>query len=142
VTAQREEPDPDDPDPDESAGVGNAGGADPFYGVWTRLATRASEEGSGTPEQIELNSQARRQLVGRNPLPREIIVPQGSGLRLGNDLHINELIPGVTMPVRAVMNLRPVAQNMRLNRVVVKESASGETVQVDLAPAGALEAIE
>lgn len=139
VSAQREEPDPDDPDPDETAGVGNAGGAHPFYGVWTRLATLASEEGSDSPEQIELNSQARRQLVGRDTLPREIRIPGDGGLRLSDDLTLDDLVPGTTMPVRAAMNLREVKQDMRLDRVTVTEDSTGETVKVTLSPAGALE---
>lgn len=138
ISAQRDE--------EEDAGpavpsVGNAGAPDPFYGVWTRLASLASEEGSDTPSQMALNSQARRQLVGRNPVPTEIVVPQGSGLRLSHDLRINELVPGVIMPVRATFNLRPVSQDQRLDKVTVKEVPGSETVQVSLSPAGSLEAV-
>lgn len=125
----------------DAASVGNAGAPDPFYGVWTRLASLASEEGNDTPSQMELNSQARRQLVGRNPVPTEIIVPQGGGLRLSHDLRINELVPGVVMPVRATLNLRPVSQDQRLDKVTVKEVPGTETVQVSLSPAGVLEAV-
>lgn len=125
----------------EGASVGNAGAPDPFYGVWTRLVSLSSEEGNDTPSQMELNTQARRQLVGRNPVPTEIIVPQGGGLRLSHDLRINELVPGVIMPVRATLNLRAVAQDQRLDKVIVKEVPGSETVQVSLSPAGALEAV-
>lgn len=132
ISAQRE-------DDDSAAGVGNAGAPDPFYGVWTRLVSLASEEGTDTPSQLELNSQARRQLVGRNPAPAEVIVPEGGRLRLSHDLRINDLIPGVIMPIRATLNLREVAQEQRLDRLIVKETAAeGETVQVALSPAGAI----
>ncbi len=137
VSAQRDE----DADVSDSSGVGNAGAPDPFYGVWTRLVSLASEEGNDTPTQLELNSQARRQIVGRNPVPTEIQIPQGSGLRLSHDLRINELVPGVIMPVRATLNLRPVTQDQRLDKLVVRETPTGETIQVSLSPAGALEAI-
>lgn len=136
VSAQRDE-DADTAD----AGVGNAGEADPFFGVWTRLVSLASEEGNDTPSQLELNSQARRQLVGRNPVPTEIVVPQGAGLRLSHDLTLDDLVPGVIMPVRATLNLRPVAQDQRLDKVTVRETPEGETIQVDLSPAGVLEGV-
>ena len=141
ISAQRDdEASVEDPG-GESANVGNAGAPDPFYGVWTRLVSLASEEGNDTPTQMELNSQARRQLVGRNPVPTEIVIPQGGGLRLSHDLRINELVPGVIMPVRATLNLRPVAQDQRLDKVTVKEVPGTETVQVSLSPAGVLEAV-
>jgi len=124
-----------------AASVGNAGGPDPFYGVWTRLTSLASEEGSDTPSQMELNSQARRTIAGRNPVPTDIIVPNGGGLRLSHDLRINQLIPGVIMPVRATLNLKPVSQDQRLNKVTVRETPGSETVQVSLTPVGALEVI-
>lgn len=137
ISAQRDE----EADTSDSSGVGNAGAVDPFYGVWTRLVSLASEEGNDTPSQLELNSQARRQLVGRNPVPTEINVPQGAGLRLSHDLRINDLVPGVIMPVRATLNLRPVAQDQRLDKLTVTETPAGETVQVALSPAGLLEGI-
>lgn len=138
ISAQRQEEDPDSTEPAPPA-VGNAGGADPFYGVWTSLASLSSEEGSDEPDQQELNSQARRRLVGRNPLPREIRIPQDGGIRLSDDLTINDLIPGTTMPVRAAMNLREVSQDMRLDRVTVTEDSNGEVVKVEMSPAASLE---
>lgn len=143
ISAQRDEAvDGEDPDPEPvSPSVGNAGGPDPYYGVWTRLVSLSSEEGNDTPNQLELNSQARRQLVGRNPVPTEIVIPEGGGLRLSHDLRINELVPGVIMPVRATLNLRPVSQDQRLEKLTVKETPGLETVQVTLSPAGALEAV-
>lgn len=139
VSAQRDEDDEEAPD---DGGVGNAGAPDPFYGAWTRLVSLASEDGTSAPSQMELNSQARRQLVGRNPVPTQIIVPTGAGLRLSDDLTIDDLIPGVVMPVRAEMNLRPVSQKMRLERVTIRETADeGESIQVELSPAGDLEAL-
>lgn len=135
ISAQR---DPEDEVSEPMNGVGSAGGADPFYGVWTRLSSLSSEEGSDTPTQMALNSQARRQLVGRNPVPMEIITPGDGSIRLSHDLRINELVPGVTMPVRATLNLRPVQQDMRLDKVTVKETAAGEVVSVSLSPSGIL----
>jgi len=136
VSAQRdEEEEGDGPVPPS---VGNAGGPSEDYGVWTRLVSLSSEEGNDTPTQLELNSQARRQLVGRDPVPLEILIPSGGGLRLSHDLRLQHLIPGVIMPVRAVMNLRRVAQDQRLQKVTVTETATSETIQVDLSAVGVL----
>ncbi|QDP45527.1 minor tail protein [Microbacterium phage FuzzBuster] len=137
ISAQRDEQGGDEP-VDPMSGIGNAGAPDPFYGVWTRLVSLSSEEGTDTPTQLVLNSQARRQLVGRNPVPTEILIPSGGGLRLSHDLQINELVPGVIMPVRATLNLRPVQQDQRLDKLTVRETPAGETVQVSLSPAGIL----
>lgn len=139
VSAQRDESADEAEVP--SASVGNAGGPDEFFGVWTRLASLASEEGNDTPSQLELNSQARRQIAGRTPVPMEIIVPQDGGLRLSHDLRINELIPGVTIPVRATLNLRPVTQDHRLEKVTVTETPAGETIQISTSAIGVLQAV-
>ncbi|AWY05289.1 minor tail protein [Microbacterium phage MementoMori] len=134
VSAQRaEETDPDVP---VAAAVGNAGASDPYYGPWTTLASLASEEGSDDPTQDELNSQAQRTIVGRNPVPIEVRMPDGAGLRLSHDLTINHLVPGTVMPLLARLNLRRLSQDQRLDRVKVTETAEGEAITVTLSPAG------
>lgn len=117
--------------------VGSAGGVDPFYGVWNDLRTREDEDEAAT--QQALNTQARRILSGRKRTPLQIIAP--SGIRLGVGLTIDDLIPGVILPVRATMNLKPVSQDQVLDRVTVNETANGETIDVALSPAGELEVI-
>ncbi|QDH93278.1 minor tail protein [Microbacterium phage Cressida] len=134
VSAQRaEEADPDVPVP---PAVGNAGASDPYYGPWTKISSLASEEGGDDPTQDELNSQAQRTIVGRNPVPLEMRLPDGAGLRLSHDLTINHLVPGTVMPVLARLNLRRIAQDQRLDRVKVTETAAGETITATLTPAG------
>ena len=130
ISAQRTE---------DGGGVGNAGGPDDFFGVWTRLATLASEEGSDAPTQIELNSQARRLIAGRQQAPMRIVAPDG--IRLSHDLRLRELVPGVTVPVEAGLNLIPVRQSMRLDRLSVTETPEGENVQVTLSPIADVEGI-
>lgn len=139
ISGQR--PDPDevivDPVPgDAPAGVGNAGGADDYYGPWTTLTTQANEDGDDQPTQTELNTQAQRNLGGRTIVPVDVIVPQGAGIRLGVGLGINDLVPGVEVPVLASLNLRPVQQTMVLDKMSVHESADGETISVDLTATG------
>lgn len=125
---------------DQQNAIGNAGGPDLYYGPWTIITTMDDEEGSDTPDQYALNTQARRQLVGRNPVPIEIRL-DGASLRLSHDLLINDLVAGVQIPVLANMNLRKVSQMQRLDKLVVVESAVGEDINVVLIPAGEVVAV-
>jgi len=116
--------------------VGNAGGEHPYYGVWTHITTSENEEGTSEPTQNELNSQAGRGLVGRTPVPVEIRVPTGGGIRPSFDLTIADLIPGVEVPVLATLNLRRVSQMQRIETVTVTETSESEEVGVKMVPYG------
>lgn len=120
----------------DERGVGHAGGEDDFYGVWENIVSQQSEEGTDAPTQTELNSQAQRDILHRNPVPLEVHIPDGVGLRLSHDLTIQHLVPGVIMPVVTDKNIQRVTQPQRLDSVKVTETASGETVQVSLSPFG------
>jgi hypothetical protein len=109
------------------SGVGSAGAPDPFYGVWTRIDSSTSET---NPTAASLNGQAANSIAGRAPVPLDIRVPDGSGLRLGRDLTVNQLVPGVLAPIRATLNYKEVSQVQRLSKVTVKEDAGKENVQV------------
>lgn len=118
--------------------VGHAGASDPFYGPWAETGTLDTDTGADAIVQSELNSQAARRIVGRNPVPTQIIVPAGAGILLNETLTIDHLVPGVIMPVRATMNLKPVQQDQRLVEMKVTETAAGETITVTLEAAGTL----
>lgn len=134
------DPPPDPLPPEEPAiSVGNAGGALPYYGVWTHIHSLVNEEGTDTPSQEELNSQAQRNLVAKTPVPLEVRLPEGSGLTLDDTLTIHDLVAGVEIPLLATLNLRPLNQMQRLDKVTVSEDTAGEIVSVNLSPAGAIE---
>lgn len=116
--------------------VGNAGGENDFYGVWTQVFTTENEEGTAEPSQEELNGQAGRKLVGRTPVPLEIRMPEGGSIRPSHDLTVADLVPGVEVPVLAVLNLRKVSQLQRLEALTVTETSTVETVGITLSPAG------
>jgi hypothetical protein len=138
TSAQRDANEGDAPGEDPPS-VGNAGGEDPYYGVWTNITSLSSEDGSDSPTQDALNSQAQRDLVGLTPAPLEIRVPEGSTLRTSSTLGINALVPGVIMPVRAELNVRRVQQDQRLDAVSVTETAAdGEVIKVTLSSVGAV----
>lgn len=107
-----------------------------FYGQWTTMYTAYNEEGTNAPSEGELDSQARRNLSGRSPAPIEVRVPDNSSVILSDTLRINDLIPGVQVPLRATMNAREVSQMQKIDHVSVTETGDeGETVQIMLTPA-------
>lgn len=106
-----------------------------FYGPWTTFFTSYHEEGSEAPTQVELDSQATRNTSGRSPVPMEVRVPDGSSLRLDDTLTIADLVPGARVPLLATLNARNYEQLQKLDKVVVTETADGETVQITLSPA-------
>lgn len=119
----------------EDGVYGEAHEPSPYYGPWTRILTAYNEEGTEAPTQTELNSQAERNLHGRIPVPVEVRVPDGSGIRLDDTLTIADLVPGVRVPLLATLNARQMSQLQRIDHVQVTETADGETVQITLTPA-------
>lgn len=124
----------DDDGVDLPPAVGNAGGTHDYYGPWTRILTREDEEGSDTPSQEELNSQARRVIAGRSPVPVQVQAEGNFLLSPGMD--INDLVPGVVAPIRATLSARRVAQDQVIDSVTVDESATGESISVSFVPVG------
>lgn len=106
-----------------------------FYGPWSTVYTPYNEEGTEGPTQAELNSQAARNTSGRSPVPVEVRVPDNSTIRLGPGLGIQDLVPGVQMPLLATLNARSRNQLQKLDHVTVTETADGETIQVIMTPA-------
>lgn len=105
-----------------------------YYGPWTSIHTAYNEEGTEEPTQAELASQASRGVIGHSPVPVEVRVPDNSSLILSDTLTINQLIPGVEVPLLARLNARTMAQMQKIDHVVVTETATGENVQVTLTP--------
>lgn len=114
---------------------GGAGANNGYYGPWAKVFTVFDEDETTPPTQADLNSQAQRNLSGRSPVPVEVRVPDNSGIRLSPGLSINDLVPGVHMPLLATLNARQVSQMQKLDHVTITETAEGETIQVVLLPA-------
>jgi hypothetical protein len=105
-----------------------------YYGPWSKIFTAYNEEGTDSPTQGELNSQAARNVSGRSPVPVEVRIPDNSSIRLTDTLGIQDLVPGVQIPVLATLNARRTSQMQKLDHLQVTEDASGENVQVTLVP--------
>jgi hypothetical protein len=126
---------------------GEAGGADPYFGLVEILET-AYDEATGDqwdenddqdppepPSEAEMRSQAQRILAGRNPTPVVVRVPDNSSLNPNGVLAIGDLVPGVHIPLVADLPGRTLSQLQKLDRVTVEETASGENIKVVLSPA-------
>ena len=106
-----------------------------FYGPWETVYTAFNEEGAEGPTQGELNSQAARNVLGRTPVPFEVRIPDNSSVRLSESLSINDLVPGVHVPLRANLNARKREALQKIDHVTVTETSEGEDVQLTLVPA-------
>ncbi|UOW92783.1 minor tail protein [Microbacterium phage RobinRose] len=105
-----------------------------FYGPWSTSYTPYNEEGSEAPTIGALNSQAARNASGRSPVPVEVRVPDNSSIRLGDSLSINDLVPGVRVPLLATLNARAQNQMQKLDHLVVTETSEREDVKITLSP--------
>jgi hypothetical protein len=114
---------------------GSASAPSAYYGPWTMIFSPYNDEGTEAPTQAELDSQAKRNLNGRQPVPVEVRIPDNSGIRLNESLTINDLVPGVQVPLLATLNTRRISQLQKIDLVTVTETADGEAVQVTLTPA-------
>ena len=119
----------------EDGRYGKAGTASGYYGPWTKIFTVYNEEGTDAPTQAALDSQAKRNIAGRSPVPVEVRVPDNSSVRLSHSLTIDDLVCGVQIPLRATLNARQLSQLQKLDMVTVTETAAGEKVQVTMSPA-------
>lgn len=128
---------------DGEGNYGEAGGVDPYYGLSENLETAYDEnEDTAPPTENEMASQAVRNLVGRNPSPLILRVPEGSTLNPSGVLTIGDLVPGVFIPLRAKILIRTFQQMQKLDRMTVTETAKGETITVTMSPATQPDGVE
>lgn len=112
------------------------GGTDAYYGRVEIVDDAYDEEaGSDAPTQEELNSQAQRNLSGRLPTPMEVRIPDGSRLSPSSPLVVEDLVPGVLVPLRATLTARKFSQMQKLRKLKVVEDSSGEQILLTLVPA-------
>jgi hypothetical protein len=80
-------------------------------------------------------AQAQRSIAHRWPTPVVVRVPDSSTLNPQINLGINQLIPGVWIPLRATATCRNVSQWQKLDEVAVQETAGVEQIKVTMSPA-------
>lgn len=82
-----------------------------------------------------LTGQADRAIAPRYPTPIVARVPDNSRLMPHVAVGINQLIPGVYIPLRAGNEIRSFAQMQKLDMVTVEQIKSAESVRITLSPA-------
>ena len=114
-------------DPLDLEHVGTAGQVDEdYYGAWTTIDTFQEEDGDDPVAAV--GAQANRLYDARKEMKLNLETPQGGQLRMSDTLQIGDLVPGTIVPVKAVLNRRPVSARYILSEVSVSEDENGETV--------------
>jgi hypothetical protein len=97
----------------------------------TREARRRLEEG--------LREQAVRNIAGRytsyGPAPRVVRIPDNATLSPTLPLGINQLVPGVWIPLRIDDGIQNIAQWQKLDSMTVTQDDKGEKISVVMSPA-------
>lgn len=127
---------------------GAAGGTDEYYGEWEVLH-QAYDENAGPadenepPSVAELESQAQRSYAQGSKPPLVVRIPDNTRLNPNGVLTIDDLVPGIWIPLSATLPGRSVSQMQKLDSMTVEETAEdGEVIKVVLSPAYADKAVE
>jgi len=119
-------------------------GNDPVYGRVEMLSSTwatDSEEETGTYTQEGINTMiesfegfAERSIADRYPPPVIVRVPDNTTLNPGTVLSIQQLVPGVVIPLRSTGTLRNVIADQKLDSIKVIEEGGKETISITLSP--------
>lgn len=111
--------------------LGESGGVDPYFGLVEVLVSDPTITSADTATDA-----ARATVAKGNPPPLLVQPPDGSALSGEVPICINQLIPGMTVPVFMDCTCRTVSQSMRVSRLNVAWDENGETVAPLLEPVG------
>jgi hypothetical protein len=114
---------------------------------WIEMLASAYGESEGKEVEQSLSKEARKRLVARfeeqaqrniaprYPTPLVVRIPDNSTLNPELNLGINQLVPGVWIPLRAENTVRRVAQWQKLDSMTVEQDGNGERIAVVMSPA-------
>lgn len=109
--------------------LGESGGIDPFFGLVEFLVDDQTITSNSTAA-----DQASGLVASGNPPPLLVQPPDNSRLAPDAPVCIEQLVPGVEIPVFLDCVCRPVNQLMRLTKLNVTWDASGESVRPIMQP--------
>lgn len=112
--------------------VGTAGGEDGYFGLIEAFA-----KDDAIKDQASADYAAEQLLSGANPPPLFIAPGTGSSLTSTAPVCVEELVPGVLVPMRVDCTCRQAQQMMRLVGLTVDWDTDGETVRPLLETPGA-----
>lgn len=117
---------------------------DPIYGLIEVLSSTwasdsESEEGTYTQEGLttireSFASAAERSIADKYPPPVVVRVPDNTRLHPDTVVDINQLVPGVIIPLRSTATLRHVIASQKLDAVNVVEQNGVETITITMSP--------
>jgi hypothetical protein len=121
------------------------GGVDPFYGEVELLhslydvSVRPADPAKPTKKELaalakSMTSQAQRNMSGRYPTPVVVRIPDNSSLDPNTALTIDDLVPGVRVPLRVDLACLRLEQEQKLDKVTVKQDKNGESITITLSP--------
>ena len=107
------------------------------YGVDTDEVADASTLTAAKRAELEATyaKQAERNIAHRWPLVYQVRLPDNTRLMPEVEVGINQLTPGVWIPLRAKSRVRDIAQWQKLDQVTVDQDAGGEVIKVTMSPA-------
>lgn len=131
-------------DPNDADNSGGGSEEDPVYGIIEMLSSTwaaDSPEDSGIYTQEGLNTvrrsfeeHAERSIADRYPPPVVVRVPDNTTLNPSTVISIQQLVPGVVVPLRSTGTLRTVVADQKLDSVKVVEENGKEVVTITLSP--------
>jgi hypothetical protein len=110
---------------------GEAGGIHPYYGLLERVAEETSILDDASAE-----AAARSRLKASSPAP-VFLDSQQAILAPDAGIDVPSLVPGWCLDVTTTSTCRTISQSLKIAAVKVSEDADGETVSLQLTPAGA-----
>lgn len=118
-------------------------GPDPYYGPWEMLETtysvqdtmQCAAEGAQDAALGEMSEQTVRNLNNRYPSPIVVRIPDNSRLSPDCGLTIDDLVPGVRIPLSATQTCKKVKQEQKLDVVTFTLDQSDEVITVTMSPA-------
>ena len=124
----------------------NSSGLPDYYGWIEMLSSAYGESDEAASTEVltaeararlvdTLNAQAERNIANRYPTPLVARVPDNSTLNPELNVGINQLIPGVHIPLRSNATLREVTQMQKLDRMEVTQTDKAERISVTMSPA-------
>lgn len=117
------------------AGLTDAEMEDDFYGEWETVEQMFDEDSEAPPTQNSLDNAAEFNMVGKNPPPTRVRLPENTRLNPNGVLNIQDLVPGVHMPLRASLFSIDLVQMQKLDTVKVTETgADGEQITISMVP--------
>jgi hypothetical protein len=129
----------------------DATGFDPIYGLVEMLSSSwasDSTEDSGTYTQAgrdkvieSFKGFSERSIADKYPPPVVVRVPDNTTLNPGTSLSIQQLVPGVAIPLRSHSTLRKVSSTQKLDSIKVTQENGEETIQITMSQFGSDDAV-